>query len=169
MTQRLIAAPLVLAVCLLVLSAASFVRTAGAADAPATQPAQGEKRTTPSGMTIIDVGSPKEPVTAQAGDLVWVNYTGKLQSNGRKFDSSFDRRDENGMPQPIAFVLGAGRVIKGWDEGIAGMKVGDKRQLIIPPGLAYGTNDNGPIPANSTLVFDVELVGLYRPETAQQK
>src|SRR4051794_8465527 len=126
MTRHSITAPLVLIACTLLLSAVSLVRTVGAADAPATQPAQGEKRTTPSGLTIIEVASPKEPVTAQAGDLVWVNYTGKLQSNGRKFDSSFDRRDENGMPQPIAFVLGAGRVIRGWDEGVAGMKVGDK-------------------------------------------
>jgi FKBP-type peptidyl-prolyl cis-trans isomerase len=169
MTQRFIAAPFTLIACLLVLSAASFVRTVGAADAPATQPAAGEKRTTPSGLTIIEIASPKEAVTAQSGDLVWVNYTGKLQSNGKKFDSSLDRRDENGMPQPISFILGAGRVIKGWDEGVAGMKVGDKRQLIIPPSLAYGSNDNGPIPANSTLVFDVELVGVYRPEQAQQK
>jgi len=167
MIRRSITVTLALVACLLLLSVAPFVRTVGATDAPATQPAGGEKRTTPSGLMIVEVVSPKEPVTAQAGDLVWVNYTGKLQSNGRKFDSSLDRRDENGMPQPIAFILGAGRVIKGWDEGIAGMKVGDKRQLIIPPGLAYGTSDNGPIPANSTLVFDVELVGVYRPEQAQ--
>jgi peptidylprolyl isomerase len=133
------------------------------AQAPATQPA-GEKRTTESGLTIITVDSPKEALTAQKADQVWVNYTGRLQSNGKKFDSSFDRKDEFGNPTPISFILGHGRVIPGWEEGIVGMKVGEKRQLIIPPNLAYGAQDNGPIPANSTLVFDVELVGIYRPQ-----
>jgi peptidylprolyl isomerase len=130
-----------------------------AADAPSTQPAP---RTTESGLKIVEVKSLTEAMTAQNGDLVWVHYTGKLE-NGNKFDSSFDRRDQQGELQPIAFRLGQGKVIKGWDEGVAGMKVGEKRRLIIPPNLAYGTQGagNGVIPPNATLTFDVELVGIY--------
>ena len=124
---------------------------------PDTQP-DVKQRTTPSGLTIVEVKTQTEPLVAQAGDMVGVHYTGTLQSTGVKFDSSFDHPDQ----QPIWFKLGGGQVIKGWDEGIAGMKVGDKRQLIIPPTLAYGDRAVGPIPANSTLVFDVELVGIYR-------
>ena len=92
--------------------------------------------------------------TAVAGKQVTVHYTGWL-TNGAKFDSSVDRG------QPFVFPLGAGRVIKGWDEGVAGMKVGGKRQLRIPPDLAYGSKSPGSsIPPNSTLVFDVELLGV---------
>src|SRR5439155_24294851 len=110
---------------------------AALADAPATQPA-GEKHTTASGLTIIEVKAIQQPLVAQKGDMIWVHYTGKLQSNGKQFDSSFDRRDpQTNQPTPINFILGEGHVIKGWDEGIAGMKVGDKRQLIIPPQLGY--------------------------------
>ena len=96
-------------------------------------------------------------MTAHDGDLVWVHYTGKLE-NGTKFDSSFDRKDAQGEFQPIEFRLGQGKVIKGWDEGVAGMKVGEKRQLIIPPNLAYGDKGaGGVIPANATLthIFSV--------------
>ena len=134
--------------------------SARAADTPSTQPAE---RTTPSGLKIIEVKPVTECETAQKGDLVWVHYTGKL-ANGTKFDSSFDRRDPSGEAQPISFRLGEGHVIKGWDEGIEGMKVGEKRQLIIPPDLAYGAQGtpDGTIPPNSTLTFDVELVGIYR-------
>jgi len=87
---------------------------------------------------------------ATAGDVVTVNYTGKLQ-NGTVFDTSVGRG-------PFQFILGAGQVIRGWDQGVAGMKVGGKRLLIIPPQLAYGSDAYGPIPSNSTLVFEVELV-----------
>lgn len=88
---------------------------------------------------------------ATNGSTVSVNYIGKLE-NGTKFDSSYDRG------QPIQFTLGAGQVIAGWDEGILGMKVGEKKNLVIPPEKGYGAQAVGPIPANSTLIFDVELV-----------
>jgi FKBP-type peptidyl-prolyl cis-trans isomerase FkpA len=91
--------------------------------------------------------------TAQAGQTVSVQYTGWL-ANGTKFDSSLS------TGQPFEFALGKGSVIKGWDEGVAGMKVGTTRILIIPPGLAYGTRDNGSIPANSTLIFQVQLLAI---------
>jgi peptidylprolyl isomerase len=146
-----------LSACLMCFFAVSLSR---AADAPATQPAE---RTTPSGLKIVEVKSMTEAQTAQSGDLVWVHYTGKL-ANGTVFDSSFNRRDPQGEFEPISFRLGQGKVIKGWDEGIAGMKVGEKRTLTIPPDLAYGAQGtpDGSIPPNSTLTFDVELVGIYR-------
>jgi peptidylprolyl isomerase len=146
---------------LLVIGLLAFsIATLRAADAPATQPAE---RTTESGLKIIAVKSVDQAQTAQKDDLVWVHYTGKLE-NGTKFDSSLDRRDpQTGELQPICFRLGQGKVIKGWDEGVAGMKVGEKRQLVIPPNLAYGeAGAGGVIPPNATLTFDVELVGIYR-------
>ena len=108
--------------------------------------------TTPSGLQVRDdsLGSGQE---AKAGDHVAVHYTGTL-TDGKKFDSSRDRG------QPFQFGLGAGQVIRGWDEGVAGMKVGGKRRLVIPPALGYGSRNVGPIPANSTLVFDVELMNI---------
>lgn len=118
-----------------------------------TQPAE-KKVVTPSGLTIITQLDGKP--AAQAGDTVWVHYTGTLE-NGTEFDSSRKRNE------PISFKLGTGQVIKGWDEGIAGMTIGEKRKLVIPPGLAYGERGApGAIPPNSTLHFDVELVGIRR-------
>lgn len=107
--------------------------------------------TTASGLQYIELeaGTGASP---QVGDTVAVHYTGTLE-DGTKFDSSLDRG------QPIEFTLGVGQVIAGWDEGIALLKVGGKAKLIIPPELAYGNRAvGGVIPANSTLIFEVELV-----------
>jgi len=99
-------------------------------------------------ITTGDGGSPKQ------GDTVTVHYTGWLP-DGTKFDSSVDR------DEPFAFVLGTGQVIRGWDEGVATMRVGDKARLTIPPGLAYGeAGYPGAIPPNSTLIFEVELLSV---------
>ena len=114
--------------------------------------------TTPSGLQYEDttVGGGAE---AKSGQHVHVHYTGWLYANGEqgaKFDSSVDRND------PFAFSLGAGMVIKGWDEGVAGMKIGGKRTLIIPPQLGYGVRGaGGVIPPNATLKFDVELLDAH--------
>lgn len=89
--------------------------------------------------------------TAEIGDTLTVHYTGQLLS-GRTFDSSKDRN------QPFTFVLGRGAVIRGWDEGLLGMREGGKRRLIIAPDYGYGAEPNGPIPADSHLIFEVELL-----------
>jgi FKBP-type peptidyl-prolyl cis-trans isomerase len=121
------------------------------AAAPGPTKVTGEPTKTASGLEYweIKVGT---GAVAQTGQHVKVDYTGWL-TNGKKFDSSV------GTGQPFDFMLGAGQVIKVWDEGIVGMKVGGKRQLHIPPDLAYGATGHPPqIPANSTLIFDVRLV-----------
>ena len=113
--------------------------------------------TTPSGLSYTDevVGTGPE---AKPGQQVSVQYTGWLDEGGqkgKKFDSSRDRN------QPFAFPLGGGQVIRGWDEGVAGMKVGGKRTLVIPPELGYGARGaGGVIPPNAKLIFDVELLGV---------
>jgi FKBP-type peptidyl-prolyl cis-trans isomerase FkpA len=107
--------------------------------------------TTKSGLKYTDLKE-GEGTAAKSGDTVEVHYTGWL-TDGKKFDSSLDRK------QPFSFKLGAGRVIKGWDEGVAGMKVGGKRKLTIPPELGYGAQGaGGVIPPNATLIFEVELL-----------
>ena len=106
--------------------------------------------TTDSGLKYLDLveGSGDLP---KSGQTVTVHYIGTLE-DGTKFDSSRDRGT------PFQFKLGAGQVIKGWDEGLSTMKVGGRRQLVIPPELGYGSRGIGPIPPNSTLIFDVELL-----------
>ncbi len=108
--------------------------------------------TTSSGLKYVDlvVGTGESP---KEGQMVTVHYTGTFE-NGVKFDSSVDRG------QPITFPIGAGRVIKGWDEGLMTMKIGGKRKLIIPPDLAYGARGRPGIPPNATLLFEVELLGV---------
>ena len=130
---------------------------ATAAPADKDKPAEGGKTTTTaSGLKITVVAEAKDP-GATSGDIVWVHYTGKLTS-GEQFDSSV------GRGQPFKFTLGQGQVIKGWDEGVAGMKVGEKRQLTIPSELGYGAQGSPPkIPGGATLVFDVEVIGIARP------
>ena len=110
--------------------------------------------TTESGLKYVDIalGDGDMPET---GDKVVVHYTGTLE-DGTKFDSSRDRN------RPFEFPLGMGRVIKGWDEGLASMRIGGKRQLIIPSNLGYGDRATGKIPANSTLIFDVELIDIKK-------
>ncbi len=112
----------------------------------------------PNGATELQiediiVGSGEE---AKNGDLATVHYSGVL-ADGTKFDSSYDRGE------PFQFVLGAGQVIRGWDMGVAGMKISGKRKLTIPSELGYGSQAVGPIPANSILIFEVELLAVRKP------
>ena len=108
------------------------------------------EKTTQIQIQDIKVGSGD---IAVAGKLVTVHYVGVF-ADGKKFDSSIDRGT------PFSFKLGSGEVIKGWDIGVEGMKVGGKRILVVPPQLGYGENDYGPIPGNSTLIFEIELLGV---------
>jgi FKBP-type peptidyl-prolyl cis-trans isomerase len=106
----------------------------------------------PTGLYVQDVAV-GEGARADSGDIVVVHYTGWLPQ-GVKFDSSRDR------DEPFEVAIGYGRVIQGWDQGIVGMREGGRRRLVIPPVMAYGERGSGPIPRNSTLVFDVELLSV---------
>lgn len=110
--------------------------------------------TTPSGLTYI-ITKRGTGAQVKAGDEVEVHYTG-LFTNGAKFDSSVDRGT------PISFPVGAGRVIKGWDEGLQKLRVGDHATFIIPASIAYGSRGKGPIPPDATLVFIIEVVGIKK-------
>jgi FKBP-type peptidyl-prolyl cis-trans isomerase len=114
---------------------------------------ENQEITTPSGLRYTDLGTGQGD-EARPGKTVEVHYTGWLE-NGTKFDSSLDRG------RPFSFRLGAGQVIRGWDEGVAGMKVGGRRRLTIPADLGYGARGaGGVIPPNATLIFEVELLGV---------
>lgn len=122
---------------------------------PTTIPADGkESKTLQGGVVVTDlvVGT---GVEAKSGNIVTVNYTGWL-TNGTVFDSS-----QKPGGQPFVFTIGIGAVIKGWDLGVPGMKVGGKRKITIPPAMGYGSSEQGSIPPNSTLVFQVELLGVH--------
>lgn len=128
------------------------------AEQPATTTEPTEETTAPTSEDVTElkiedltVGDGQE---AKSGDTVSVHYTGWL-TDGTKFDSSVDRGE------PFSFTVGAGQVIQGWDEGVAGMKVGGKRRLIIPPTMGYGdAGAGGVIPGGATLIFDVELLAI---------
>ena len=124
---------------------------------PVTPPTTSLVRTLPSGLSyvITRLGEGRQPL---AGEKVIVNYTGLL-SSGIKFDSSLDRG------QPFVFALGQQQVIKGWDEGIAQLRVGTQATFIVPPQLGYGARGRGPIPPDATLIFIVELVGIEEKPT----
>jgi peptidylprolyl isomerase len=163
------------AVAALTLSACGSSATPGVEQAPSGGATQASVPTTPkvppqlSKKPVITV--PKTPAptqlvvkdlipgtgkTAAPGATITVNYVGDLYSNGQEFDSSWKRN----MPFTTALKSGVGGVIEGWVKGIAGMKVGGRRELIIPPGLAYGKTASGSIPANSTLIFVVDLLSV---------
>ncbi len=156
MGTRILVALASLAVIVLVIGAMIVFKNGSSNNSSADQAASASPQASAAAdsgkleSTDITVGNGDEAV---AGKTVSVNYVGTL-TNGTKFDSSYDRN------QPFEFVLGSGQVIKGWDQGVAGMKVGGKRKLVIPPSLGYGSSAQGSIPANSTLVFEVELLAV---------
>jgi peptidylprolyl isomerase len=150
--MRMISRQLVLLVSFVALSV-NFGQIASANSQEGTGSRKMSQVKTPSGLAYVDevVGTGNSP---QQGQTVVVHYTGWL-TNGQKFDSSVDRG------QPFEFVIGTGQVIRGWDEGVASMKVGGKRKLIIPPELGYGARGaGGTIPPNAELIFEVQLLGV---------
>jgi peptidylprolyl isomerase len=141
----------------LVAGLAGMLALSAIAQDATTKPAQ-ERRTTPTGLTIIEQG--RSDTVVQTGDRVTVHYTGKLE-NGTVFDTSLKNNGD-----PFTFTVGVDRVIAGWQEGLIGMHAGDRRQLIIPGNLGYGERGSPPkIPPNATLVFDIELLYINRPKS----
>ena len=140
-------AALVLSCCLLGTPACALVPPP-----QVTMPSTATDQTLPSGLKYVILAAGKSNTVAKVGNKVSVHYTGWLTS-GKQFDSSANRG-------PFEFTIGAGDVIKGWDEGVAGMKVGEKRKLVIPGSLGYGAAGTDGIPPNATLVFQVELLGV---------
>ena len=141
----------IVTIALLALAVVAVAQTAAKPAAGGPTKVTGAPIKTASGLEYWDIKVGTGAV-AQTGHQVKVDYTGWL-TNGKKFDSSV------GTGHPFDFMLGGGQVIKGWDEGVAGMKVGGKRQLRIPPDLAYGAKGAaGVIPPNATLIFDVQLI-----------
>ena len=137
---------------LLSVAALALMCATAFADTSAPTPVKGLKATVlPDGLEYVDLrkGTGAE---AKAGKKVKVHYTGWLADSKKKFDSSVDRHE------PFTFELGSGQVIKGWEEGFEGMKVGGRRQLHIPAKLGYGDRGTGPIPPGADLVFDVALI-----------
>jgi FKBP-type peptidyl-prolyl cis-trans isomerase len=149
--------PLRLGAAVLVALASLAAACSKSPDEPTSEfkPSQGTPL--PPGPTKLETEDtvPGKGRTAESGDTVHVQYTGTLM-NGKKFDSSYDHGGE-----PFKFTIGKGEVIKGWDQGVVGMKVGGKRRLRIPAELGYGANGSPPtIPGNAGLIFDVELVSI---------
>ena len=141
-------------VVMLLAAGVAFAQSSKSTSAPAAGPTkvEGEGTKTPDGLQYWDI-KPGTGRTADRGMTVKVHYTGWL-TNGKKFDSSIGS-------SPFQFRIGAHQVIKGWEEGVAGMKVGGKRQLKIPPDLAYGKEGYpGAIPPNATLIFDIQLLSV---------
>jgi FKBP-type peptidyl-prolyl cis-trans isomerase FkpA len=144
----------VIALCGILVSASVLTLGGCASDNYPGEPVlNAERHTAPGALVFYDL-APGSGEAAKPGDVIHVHYSGYLM-DGKKFDSSLDRNE------PLAFQLGVGRVIRGWDEGVVGMKVGGKRKLVIPSNLAYGERGMGStIPPDSRLVFDIELVSI---------
>jgi FKBP-type peptidyl-prolyl cis-trans isomerase len=156
MTRYLIAGAIILLLGIVAVLAQTAARKPAATRTNTTAPAKvtGEGVKTSSGLQYWDIRVGTGDV-AKEGSHVRVHYTGWL-TTGKKFDSSVDAH------QPFDFTIGNGEVIKGWEEGVTGMKIGGKRQLRIPPDLGYGATGTpgGPIPANATLIFDIQLLAV---------
>jgi FKBP-type peptidyl-prolyl cis-trans isomerase len=154
MTKYVAAVAIVLALTAVFLMAQTATKKSSGPNTNAPTKVTGDGVKTPSGLIYWDIRVGNGEV-AKEGSRVQVHYTGWL-TNGKKFDSSVD------AGKPFNFTIGNGEVIKGWEEGVAGMRVGGKRQLRIPPDLGYGAEGtpDGPIPPNATLIFDVHLLGV---------
>jgi peptidylprolyl isomerase len=151
--KRLIASCAMLAICSAPVALAAPTPAPKAVRPKAAASMVGKTVTTKSGLKYVDLVIGKGPMP-KVGQTISVLYTGRL-ANGTVFDSTSTRNNE-----PFETPIGVGQVIKGWDEGMLGMRVGGKRRLTIPPSLGYGSEAQGPIPPNSTLIFDVTLLAV---------